>query len=130
MKKQIKTIIFTILLAIAIIVSCISAQKYLSKTSAEMRANLDNLQHYISQSDWENADMESKKLQKNWDSIKKRWAVLIDHQEVDNVELSIVRVRSHIDVKNFSLALTEVSVLIQAVDNIPETEKPTLGNIF
>jgi len=62
--------------------------------------------------------------------MEKAWTVFLDHEEIDNIDTSLVRISKYIETKNTSMAMSEIAVLRQFVKHIPENESLSLKNIF
>lgn len=95
-----------------------------------MAEHLNIIEEAVSVEDWDLASNEIDKVKHKWGNIKKRWQMLIDHQEIDNIESALVRVYSWIDLEGRDDCLTELATLKLFVLHIPEREAFRITNIF
>jgi len=87
-----KTLITAIIGYILIIIFAIFIQGYLEKSSEKLVNKIDDLMKLVD-IDKINESIElMDKLQENWDETKYKWAALIDHEEIDNIEETMHRV--------------------------------------
>lgn len=125
-----KTIIPVIIVIIAFIGFSIWTQNFLNNTAQAMAEHLNIIEEAVSVEDWDLASNEIDKVKHKWGNIKKRWQMLIDHQEIDNIESALVRVYSWIDLEGRDDCLTELATLKLFVLHIPEREAFRITNIF
>lgn len=65
-----------------------------------------------------------------WNGVKPVWTILINHKEIDNIDMALVKIREYLKTDEKSLALGEVASLELLINHIPAKEKVTLENIF
>ncbi|MGE5458328.1 MAG: DUF4363 family protein, partial [Methanococcaceae archaeon] len=65
-----------------------------------------------------------------WNHMKDKWALLLDHQEIDNINISLSKMKEYIKGKNKNDSLAEVSTLKLLFIHIPEKEAISLKNIL
>lgn len=102
----------------------------LANNTERITGNFDQIYQSISDQDWQKADRQISQSEKSWNHHKKWWTVVIDHQEIDNIDISFARISEYIKHHNQSLAAGELMVLRQFLDHIPENETVNLKNIF
>ena len=68
--------------------------------------------------------------QQQWIKTQTRWTILLDHQEIDAIDISLKRLEKYVQTHNLSLSLAEISTVKQLVEQISNTEKFTLSNIL
>ena len=125
-----KQIIIVIIGIIAIIAVSLYANIYLKTSAQNIAPHINNIGIYSQRQDWNSASKEMKLLESKWSSVKSVWSMLIEHQEIDNVEVSMDRVSKYVESKNSSDALAESASLGLFIEHIPETYELNLGNIF
>ena len=70
-------------------------------------------------------------VQEKWDKTKNKWAALIDHQEIDNIEETMHRVEMLIgDPEEKVELLSELNKLGFYLEHIPEREAFSLENVL
>src|SRR3989339_260942 len=119
MKYSNKITISIVILTIFMIVFSLYGINSLKKTA-------DNLNNYIIEienntvfKNWANASIIIKDLKNNWVKERSTWAILIDHNEIDNIDISIEKISKYIETKNNSLALVEIATLKLYIKHIP-----------
>ncbi|HEX3012034.1 MAG TPA: DUF4363 family protein [Syntrophomonadaceae bacterium] len=84
----------------------------------------------IKQDSWEAAGRQTIRLEKMWKKEAKWWPVVLDHQEMDNIDFSLARVKEYVASRNSSLALGQLSEVKIMLEHIPKKEAVTLENIL
>ena len=67
---------------------------------------------------------------KKWDEMNDIWSMLVVHQELDNIKLSILEIKGAVATSSFDDALEEIDKTIFLVEHIKEKEAFKLKNVF
>ena len=102
----------------------------LQTSSDDLTRQIQLVSSTIRQQDWETAVKHSEKLEKLWEQKAKWWPVFLDHQEMDNIEFSLARVKEYVTSQNDALSLGQLSELKLMIEHIPRKEAVNLTNIF
>ncbi|MEL7566031.1 MAG: DUF4363 family protein [Dehalobacterium sp.] len=102
----------------------------LTQSAENITNNFAEISDAINEEDWPKAEEQFTSVKEEWTQYKKWWAMIIDHHEIDNIDISFSRVDEYINHQNPALAAGELSVLEQYLKHIPETEKISWKNIF
>lgn len=102
----------------------------LDSESERMDHQLKELKSEIENQDWTAAEDKLEEFHSKWDKTSKLWSMLIDHYEIDNIELVLSQLASFVKTKDRSEALSQLSSLRTFVKHIPEKEAFRLKNIF
>ena len=102
----------------------------LQTSSDDLTRQIQLVSSTIRQQDWETAVKHSEKLEKLWEQKAKWWPVFLDHQEMDNIEFSLARVKEYVTSKDDALSLGQLSELKLMIEHIPRKEAVNLTNIF
>ena len=102
----------------------------LQTSSDDLTRQIQLVSSTIRQQDWETAVKHSEKLEKLWEQKAKWWPVFLDHQEMDNIEFSLARVKEYVTSKDDALSLGQLSELKLMIEHIPRKEAVNLENIF
>lgn len=130
MNQTFKVFLSVFILAAMIVgISCVS-QRILYVTSSELEKDLVRVEDSTVSNDWDTAAASLEKVREKWSGIKGTWAILIDHMEIDNIDITLARVEQYILCKDTSSALAEASALMKYVRHIPRKEALNLENIF
>jgi len=121
------TLIFLVVLIVAF---GIFTSNFLTETTKDITSNFDNVYTAINNENWKLAQQQIAHSEKLWNKHKKWWTVFIDHQEIDNIDMSFVRIGEYIKYHNKALSSGELVVLKQSFEHIPEKEAVNLKNIL
>ncbi|NLX03143.1 MAG: DUF4363 family protein [Syntrophomonadaceae bacterium] len=102
----------------------------LQTSSDDLTGQIEMLSSTIRQQDWETAVEHSENLEKLWEQKAKWWPVFLDHQEMDNIEFSLARVKEYVTSQDDALSLGQLSELKLMIEHIPRKEAVNLENIF
>jgi len=124
-------VISTVLIGLVLLIGIsLGSYKYVHDSAATMVGQLDQVETMIQRGQWESSQSKLAQMQTSWDSTKYWWTILLDHQEIDNIDVSISRLQRYIDTQGLSLSLAEVSTLKMLVDHVADTQAFTLRNIL
>lgn len=125
-----KKIILAAFMLTAIIISGLLTTNFYSRTSKELSEKISALTDYVTSGNWHMADSEIENMEKEWSKTEKKWAVLIDHFEIDNIEMSLKRTKKYIESKDRTLSLAELEGLNFMINHIYKKDEFNLSNIF
>ena len=126
---------FKVLSSVFILAAMIFGMSFISQrilfiTASDLEKDLSQVEDSTVSNDWNTAEASLKKVSEKWSGVKKTWAVLIDHMEIDNIDITLTRVEQYILCKDTSSALAEASALMKYIKHIPKKEAPNIENIF
>jgi len=107
-----------------------ASNQYIRSTTQSIDSQLASVEQMISTQQWDAAQKELNTTQQHWNKSKTWWTILLDHQEIDKIDLSLKRLDKYIVSRNFPLSFAEVAVLELLINNILNTEKLNLRNIL
>ncbi len=102
----------------------------LQASSDEITKQIDIVSSDIKNDQWQPAKDHNQKLQQTWDKKAKWWPIFLDHQEMDNIEFSLARVKEYVASEKKSQSLGQLSELKLMVEHIPEKEALNIENIL
>ncbi|TYO96010.1 DUF4363 family protein [Desulfallas thermosapovorans] len=118
-----------VVLVLVLAVSFAALDK-LNSSAKDLVEDFSGLEEAIATGNWAAAGRDVEKLAKKWSGHKDWWAIVIDHQEIDNIEMSLIRIGQYIRMQDRALAAGELAVLKKMLEHIPEKEKVNLKNIL
>lgn len=118
------------ILVVIIIGASLYTGSLYNNSSNQLEELISNMEISIKSGDWKKTDSEMKKISKRWHQIEGTWATLLDHFEIDNIEISLLRLSKYIESQDSSLTLSEAAALKQYIRHIPEKESLDWKNIF
>ncbi|GAB6172612.1 hypothetical protein JCM15765_20900 [Paradesulfitobacterium aromaticivorans] len=108
----------------------IGSYKFIDRSAQNMVSEISKVELSLKSSDWNTATEQLKLTTDSWEKTKYWWSILLHHQEIDNIDLSLERLSKYIETKGSSLSLAELAVLKKLFDHIADTESLTLRNIL
>lgn len=126
-----KTLIISLVGLFVVIILSIFIQKYLEKSSKVLIIEIDKLMEAVEADKINESVKLREQVQEKWDNTKKKWAALIDHEEIDNIEETMHRVEMLIgDPEEKVELLSELNRLSFYLEHIPEREAFSLENVM
>jgi len=127
---ELKPLIIIISLTILIVAGGSITLYLLNSESQRLDDSLSSLGEAIENGNWDNASKNLKEFNSKWDRTSSLWSMLVDHYEIDNIELLLSQLASYVKNKNKNDALSSVSSLKTLIKHIPEKESLSLKNVF
>ena len=103
---------------------------YIESSAKNLSTKLESVEQLVTAQKWDVAQENLSLTKQNWDGTKTWWSVLLDHQEIDNIDISISRLDKYVETKGLSLSLGEVSTLKMLVEHISDKERLSMKNLF
>ncbi len=128
--NSLKVVITIIVLLGIIIGSSVFALKEISAKAQKIEEINLSIQDSIKDSDWAGAKYKLTQLEGRWKQSKKPWTMLIDHVEIDNIDISIEKLKKEIEIKNTSLATVDSAILGHFIKRIPDKESVSFKNVL
>lgn len=126
-----KTLIISLVGLFVVIILSVFIQKYLEKSSEILVNEIDELMEVVEDNKINESIQIREKVQEKWDDTKYKWAALIDHEEIDNIEETMHRIEMLIgDPEEKVELLSELNRLSFYLKHIPEREAFSLENIL
>lgn len=99
-------------------------------SSNELVNHVDKVSEAIQTSNWDTAVEQTQDLEKTWEHEAKWWPVFLEHQEMDNIEFSMAKLKEYVASNNSALSLGQLSEIRLMIEHIPKKEKVSLENIL
>ena len=125
-----KWLIFIVLITILIAGTSIYFNYKVKKTSDTRSIHMDKIREYTLKDEWEKASDEFKNIEQNWGNGKNFWMLTINHNEVDEISLSIAKLKEFITSREKTHVFSELAFLKQLVTNIVDNRRYTLSNML
>ncbi len=125
-----KSILLSAIFLAAIIIGSLTSIYYINNQSETMLELLSILEKHIDSENWDKADSAFKNFKDSWDKINPKWSMLIDHYEIDYINMDLGELDAYIKSEDKTNALAKMSSLQLLVKHIPEKEYVNLKNIF
>lgn len=120
-----------LLIIFAVIVALGFWTNHRLKVSAdELMRNIEQVEQNLENNQWNEAYQQVAELESNWENKAKWWPAVMDHQEIDNIEFSMAKIKEYIARKDIALSRGQLAELKLMLNHIPEKEAIKLNNIL
>jgi len=103
---------------------------YISNTANTLLTDVESVEKSVQAKDWQQAEKKFGELDLSWERTSGIWARLIDHQELDNINITMSRIEKFIETKNLTGFMPESAELKLLFKHIPEKEALNLENVL
>ena len=124
-----KEIVIIITILIIIFSTHFITINYLKETTDKLIIKIDEINNFI-KDDIELAKQNTDDLENEWQNIYKVLSVIVMHQELDQIELSIISAKIAINNEDIDEALIELGKLKFLLEHINDRESFKLKNVF
>lgn len=125
-----KPLIITAALTVLIVAGGYMTLYTLDTESQKLTGSLTALEEAIENQKWDTASKKLKEFHNKWDKTSSLWSMLIDHYEIDNIELLLSQLVSYVKNRDKNEALSRMQSLKTLIKHIPEKESFSLKNVF
>ncbi len=123
------TIVGAILLAI--LFGTWYTQSLLQNQSDKILQTLSEISIQLQQKENHNQVVEkANQLYQNWKKTSDMWSIVIDHQELDAIEKSILLVKTSVEIQDDTRCKEAINASSFLIGHIPDKEKLNWKNIF
>ncbi len=124
-----------LLVSLSVILVSIVALGFWSNYSLQLSADnlseqIDQVMVIIENEEWEEAARQTADIEKCWAQSARWWPFFLDHQEMDNIEFSLAKVKEYVKNRNAALSLGQLSEVRLMLKHIPEKEALNIKNIL
>ena len=132
MKQHPKSLILLLIIILTafIIGMSIFSEQLLRRDSDSLNAKIDLTVKYAEKENWKSAESSVNELGEIWSDVKGNWSALIDHMEIDNIDVTLSQLQTLVKAKELPDTLSESAALKTYIGHIPEKEKLKLENLF
>lgn len=125
-----KTIVIVVIISALLIVAGIMSYNMLYTQSEDMKTMIDELEESVKSESWMLASRQYTSIDKKWAKSKDTWSILIDHVEIDYINIDLAELNSFIKSKEKNDALAKLYSLRILFSHIPDKESFTIKNIL
>lgn len=127
-----KQIIIMIIILIVIFSGSLYIQNFLKDTSSPLISKLNEIKEDVENGNIEDKEVreQSEQVYEEWEDISEKWAIIVLHDEMDLIEMSLIKMNSNIKMENAEDSIQELETSIFLLEHIGEKEKTSLKNIF
>lgn len=127
-----KQIIIMIIILIIIFSASLYIQNFLKDTSMPLVSKLEEIKNDVQNGNIEDKEIKEKseEVYKEWEDISDKWAIIVLHDEMDLIEMSLIKMQANVEMGNAQDSIQELETSIFLLEHIEEKEKTSLKNIF
>ena len=125
-----RTLITIVIIFILLVGGSFASYQYVETRTQTMGALLESVEDSITIRKWEGAREELNTAQQNWNTDNTWWSIILDHQEIDNININLKRLEKFIVIQDVSQSLGEVTTLQLLFEHIYDTELFNLKNVL
>jgi hypothetical protein len=103
---------------------------YIDKSAKNLISLAEKIELEVNNSNWSQAEKKYSNLQSKWTGTGVKWTVLINHQELDNINITMAKVKKFMETKDKPGFMTELAELKLLFRHIPEKEALNLKNVL
>lgn len=125
-----KTLIASMIVFIGLIIFGVFAYYYLDYTSNTLLTQTEKIEKSIGVRNWQQTKASYGSLNSSWNKTSTIWTVLVDHQELDNINVSMAKLKQYINTRYLPGITTELAELKLLIQHIPNKEAVNLKNVL
>ena len=125
--KQVGVMIICIII---VAVSGICEIKYLNKSSIYLMSDIEYIKNAINNNNYDLASEQSKATYDSWGNIKKIWNIFINHEEIDDIENSMIDLKEYIEFENKEECLVAIEKIKSELDHTIKRQQMRIDNIL
>lgn len=124
-----QTIIMVVCIFILVVGGVVEV-KYLQKSSRYIMTDMDYIQNAIENDNFEFAKEQIEKSYDTWSKIKNIWNMFIVHDEIDDIEQSMIELREYIKFENTEECIVSISKVKEFLDHTVKRQEVRVDNIL
>lgn len=125
-----KVLAITLAIFVALLGFGTFAYYYIDHTADNLYSSTQSIEKNVQAKHWTEAQKQFSTFQANWDKTSKKWSVLEDHSELDNINTTMAKAKKFMEAKDYPGATSEIAQLKLLIKHIPEKEAVNLKNIL
>ena len=110
--------------------AAVYSETLIAKAATDLSKEIVQLEESIKRDDWQKASTMALDIEKRWKGIETKWDLVVDHREIDEVDLAIVRSIKYLEAEEPGSSLAEISALKHLLLHISQKESFGLKSIF
>jgi len=120
----------TLLVTVCIFVFSFYSISILERTASELVDLLQQMEESVLAGKWQEAELDLENFSREWQRRHFVWAMLVEHTEIDNIDVRLAYLRAFVKNRSLPDAQAEINALFTYLKHIPETEKLTVQNLL
>lgn len=125
-----KSIVFVCLIFVLLLLFCMFCVWYISNSAEHLFQQLNEVREMIAAEEWTDAEQRFISWSDDFESVKQRWEILIIHEDMRDIEIAIVDLKSALQQHDAAESLKELNDLAFFLLHVPDTERVDWGNVL
>ncbi len=125
-----RALIIAIIFTLAIFLGWYFTFNSVEDSTTQLISSLSELSKSVEARQWETAKTKFLEIEEKWEKIRSNWTIILDHHEIDNIDLAMAKTSEYVKSQNHALSLGEIESLRKLFSIVKENEALTLPNIF
>ncbi len=125
---MVRTVVSTLVVAVILILGVFLETRYINSQFKELNSNFSALYEKVEEESASKEDVLA--VQKNWLRKKEHLHIFIPHNEIKEIDLWLSEAVTLVEKEMWEDALSKIEVLKELTEQIPNTFKVTIENIF
>lgn len=125
-----KGIIIICSTVIIVLVAGLGSMFFLNNSASDLADKLQITLDAVNQEDWQEAKTTLQDCLNSWQDLQPRWNALINHKEVDDIQMTLVRAQQYVANEEKASALAELAAAKELIKHVPKKESPAWHNIL
>ncbi|HHU62881.1 MAG TPA: DUF4363 family protein [Clostridiales bacterium] len=119
-----------LVIILAFFAMSIFVQIQMKKTAEQLLGKLDTVEDCIEKGEWTLGRQHMEELKASWTRVRKKWEIIHNHKEIDDIDVTVVKVDRFIKMREKPSAMAEIAALRLYISHIPEKEAFRLSNLL
>ncbi|MDR3179020.1 MAG: DUF4363 family protein [Oscillospiraceae bacterium] len=125
-----KRIWFAFSIVIVTLSICIFSLLFTKKVTTNLNSHLFEIEKNLKNNEITLAFKKTLDFEKTWENYGRKLTTFMEHIKIELVDQSVVAMRRNLEEKRREDALVELSKILKLLEQIKESETPTLNNVF
>lgn len=125
-----KVVVVTILILVLFFSCSLYFNHYINVSSEKIIDMIEELEEAVEKKGWEEAQSHMREAKETWNDIKKVWLIILEHYEIDKIDIVMARLQQFINIEKETEALGEIAELKGLVKHVVEKEIFSIANLL
>ncbi|NLM03770.1 MAG: DUF4363 family protein [Clostridiales bacterium] len=125
-----KVSIITLIILVLFFGGAIYGNIYINNSADQLTYEIEKLDESIDELNWDEAKIHMEGIMDNWQKIKKIWLTILEHEEVNNIDLLLGRLKRYVEIEESNDATSEIAALKLLIQHTTEKGSFKLVNIL
>lgn len=125
-----KNIFLPLILFLIMISTMIYSIFFLSSTCTSMSITNSNLEKFVIEEKWDEANTTVEKLMTEWNAHSNKICIFVHHREIDNIHNEISKLTQYVNYHNKDESMASIYAIKFLFEHILNLEKINIQNVF